>query len=291
VHGGCSRRSASRHDGVRTLRLCRFDDDRLGIVEGTIVRDVSTLLERLPAIRWPAPPGDALIAHLDSLRPWLESARAAAPSLDLARVRLRSPAARPGKVIAVRDNYAVAAGHSDEPQQRVPELFLKATSSVAGPGDGIKLGVPGRRVDHEVELAAVIGRRVERGSSPNASGTVAGYCIGIDVTLRGPEDRGLRKSLDGYTLLGPWLVTVDEVRDPRGLEIELAVGSDVRQRGNTAQMRHSVDALIAAAAAYMTLHPGDVIMTGTPPGVGPLAAGDAVHCAIERIGAMSVDVR
>jgi 2-keto-4-pentenoate hydratase/2-oxohepta-3-ene-1,7-dioic acid hydratase in catechol pathway len=260
-------------------------------VEGTIVRDVSTVLERLPAIRWPAPPGDALIAHLDSLRPLLESVRAVAPSLDLARVRLRSPVACPGKVLAVRDNYAIDADRADVPLRPAPELFLKAASSVAGPGDGIELGVPGRRVDHEVELAVVIGRRVERGSSPTAPEVVAGYCIGIDVTLRGPEDRGLRKSLDGYTLLGPWLVTVDEVRDPRGLEIELAVGSDVRQRGNTAQMRHSVDALLAAAAAYMTLQPGDVIMTGTPRGVGPLAAGDAVHCAIERIGAMSVDVR
>lgn len=263
----------------------------MGVVEGTVVRDVSAVLERLPAVRWPTPPGDALIAHLHSLRPWLESMRAVAPSVDLARVRLRSPVASPGKVIAVRDNYDAVADHADGPQRRVPELFLKAASSVAGPGDGIELFSAGRRVDHEVELAAVIGRRVERGTSPAASDAVAGYCIGIDVTLRGPEDRGLRKSLDGYTLLGPWLVTADELQDPRGLEIELAIGPDVRQRGNTARMRHSVDALIAAAAAYMTLHPGDVIMTGTPSGVGSLVAGDAVHCAIERIGAMSVHVR
>lgn len=260
-------------------------------MEGAVVRDVSAVLERLPAVRWPALPGDALITHLHNLRPWLESARAVAPLLDLARVRLRSPVASPGKVIAVRDNYDVSADHAGGPQRRVPELFLKAPSSVAGPGDGIELIFPGRRVDHEVELAAVIGRRVERGSSPVAREAVAGYCIGIDVTLRGPEDRGLRKSLDGYTVLGPWLVTADEVPDPRGLEIQLAVGSDVRQQGNTARMRHSVDVLTAAAAAYMTLHPGDVIMTGTPSGVGPLVAGDAVHCAIERIGAMSVHVR
>jgi 2,4-didehydro-3-deoxy-L-rhamnonate hydrolase len=260
-------------------------------VEGSVVRDVSAVLERLPVVRWPELPGDALITHLRGLRPWLESARAFAPSLDLERMRLRSPVASPRKVVAVRDNYDAAADHADASQRHVPELFLKAPSSVAGPGDGIELIFPLRRVDHEVELAAVVGRRVERGSSPTASEAVAGYCIGIDVTLRGPEDRGLRKSLDGYTLLGPWLVTADELCDPRGLEIQLAVGSDVRQQGNTARMRHSVDALIAAAAAYMTLHAGDVIMTGTPPGVGPLVAGDTVHCAIERIGAMSVHVR
>jgi len=252
---------------------------------------VTPVLERLPARRWPAPAGDALIAGLRGLLPWLEAARASAPLLDLERVRLRSPVANPGKVIAVRGNYPLADDGTDVQPPEPPDLFLKAPSSVAGPGDGIELGAHGRRVDHEVELAAVIGRRVERGSRPTASEAVAGYCIGIDVTLRGPEDRGLRKSLDGYTLLGPWLVTVDELRDPRGLEFELAVGSETRQRSNTARMRHPVDALMAAAAAYMTLHPGDVIMTGTPSGVGPLVAGDTVHCAIERIGAMSVQVR
>jgi len=231
------------------------------------------------------------VAHLPDLRRWIEAARADAPVLDLDRIRLRSPVANPGKVIAVRGNYAGTDGASTGALAATPELFLKSPSSVVGPSDGIELRFPGRQVDHEVELVVVIGRRVECVTVEHALASVAGYCVGIDVTLRGPEDRGLRKSLDGFTVLGPWLVTPDEVGDAGRLGIELSVNDELRQCGNTAQMRHGIAALVAAAASYFVLAPGDVIMTGTPAGVGPLARGDIVHCAIERVGAMLVAVR
>ena len=280
-----------RRDGRDLLKLCRFDADRLGVVDGPLVRDVTPVLERLPAQRWPAPRGDALIGHLAGLRPWIEAACVAAPAIELDRVTLRSPVAGPGQVIAVRANYRGAAASDAGTTPSAPELFLKAASSVAGPGDGIELRLPGRQVDHEVELVAVVGQRVDGPTLALQHEVVAGYCIGIDVTMRGAEDRGLRKSLDGFTLLGPWLTTADEVADPSGLEVELSVNGEIRQRGNTARLVHDVSALLAAAAGYFTLQPGDIVMTGTPPGVGPLERGDVVRCSIDRLGALRVDVR
>jgi 2-keto-4-pentenoate hydratase/2-oxohepta-3-ene-1,7-dioic acid hydratase in catechol pathway len=273
------------------LKLCRFDADRLGVVDGPFVRDVTPVLERLPAQRWPVPPGDALVSHLAGLRPWIEAASAAAPSIEIERVKLRSPVANPGKVIAVRDNYRGTEAGAAGATSHDPELFLKAASSIAGPGDGLELRKPGRRVDHEVEVVAVVGQRVDGPTQALHQGVVAGYCIGIDVTMRGPEDRGLRKSLDGFTLLGPWLTTADEIADPSSLEVELSVNGELRQRGNTARLVHGISALLAAAASYFTLQPGDVLMTGTPPGVGPLERGDVVRCSIDRLGILHVEVR
>jgi 2-keto-4-pentenoate hydratase/2-oxohepta-3-ene-1,7-dioic acid hydratase in catechol pathway len=256
-------------------------------VDGARVHDVTPVIERLPPSRWPSPPGDALIAHLRTLRPHIEQMLAGVPTVALDRVRLQSPVANPGKVIAVRSNYPGASSSASDG----PQLFLKASSSVAGPGAGIELRWPGRRVDHEVELVAVIGRRIDRAKAADALAAVAGYCIGIDVTLRGDEDRGLRKSLDGFTVLGPWLTTADEGVGVTDAAIELAVNGTLRQSGCTSQMMRGVGEIIAEASQYFVLEPGDVVMTGTPPGVGPLAAGDQVYCAIEGLGSMRVAVR
>jgi 2,4-didehydro-3-deoxy-L-rhamnonate hydrolase len=255
------------------------------------VRDVTPVLERMSAQRWPAPPGDALIAHLAALRPWIEAACAGAPPIELGRVSLRAPVANPGKVVAVRGNYRGGEAGETAAASSGPEMFLKAASSVAGPGDGIELRLPGRRVDHELEMVAVVGRRVDGPAQALQHGVVAGYCIGIDVTMRGAEDRGLRKSLDGFTLLGPWLTTADEIVEAGRLEMEFSVNGAVRQRGSTSQLVHGVPALLAAAAGYFTLQPGDILMTGTPPGVGPLERGDVVRCSIDRLGTMRVEVR
>ena len=141
------------------------------------------------------------------------------------------------------------------------------------------------------ELVAIVGRVCDNAEPASALDCLAGYCIGIDVTLRGDEDRGLRKSLDGYTVLGPWLTTADEAGDPAGRRITLEVNGEPRQDGDTSQMRHGVAELVAFASRYFTLRPGDVIMTGTPAGVGPLEPGDAIACRIEGLGEMNVAVR
>ncbi len=283
------------------MRLARYDDDRLGVVEGERVLDVSAVLERLPALRWPLPLGDVLIARLEDLRPEIARLAADAPAKPLAEVRLLSPVANPSKIIAAPVNYqkhldearADAAIHHGAELKTIDHygLFLKANSALVGPGEGIRLRFPERRNDHEVELAAVIGREGSDIAAERALDHVVGYAIGLDMTVRGPEDRSLRKSIDSYAVLGPWLVTADEIADPGTLDLELTLNGEVRQRSNTRHLIFDVPKLIAYASAAYTLYPGDIIMTGTPEGVGPVAAGDVIEAEIEGIGAMTVEVR
>jgi 2-keto-4-pentenoate hydratase/2-oxohepta-3-ene-1,7-dioic acid hydratase in catechol pathway len=169
-------------------------------------------------------------------------------------------------------------------------MFLKATSAVVGPGEGVKLVHTDRRNDHEVELALVIGRSAKNVSAAAAPDYIAGYCIGLDMTIRGPEERSLRKSPDSYCVLGPWLVTPDEVGDPGKRQVSIAVNGEPRQDASTSDLILGVAQLIAWGSTFYTLHPGDVILTGTPQGVGPVRPGDTMRARIDRIGAMQVKV-
>jgi 2-keto-4-pentenoate hydratase/2-oxohepta-3-ene-1,7-dioic acid hydratase in catechol pathway len=282
------------------MRLCRFDENRLGVVTGDVVRDVTQALRRLPAAGYPFPPHDALVAHLDALRPELEQLSAKAPALPLERVSLLSPVANPGKVIAAPVNYrkhleealADKGIHHGNLVQEIHRagMFLKATSSVVGPGAGVRLVHLDRRNDHEVELAVIVGRRGRNIAAEEALQHVAGYCIGLDMTIRGPEERSLRKSPDSYCVLGPWLVTRDEIDDPGRLQVSLAVNGEVRQNAHTSDLILSVAQLIAWGSSFYTLYPGDVLLTGTPQGVGPVRPGDVMTASVERIGSMRVAV-
>ena len=282
------------------MRICRFDDDKLGVVRDGAVFDVSSVLKRLPQRRWPIPPGDDLIAHLDDLRPLIDAAANRAEPLPLDQVVLRAPVANPGKIIgapvnyhAHRDEAAADAGLNFGGEVKTIEtygLFLKASSALVGPGDGVSLRFPDRRNDHEVELAAVIGRTVKAVEPDAALDAVAGYCIGLDMTVRGTEDRSLRKSIDSYAVLGPWLATADEIVDPDDLSFEIAVNDEVRQRSNTSMLIFGIAELIAYASRFYTLHPGDIIMTGTPEGVGPVEPGDVMTCHVQDLGEMQVAV-
>jgi 2-keto-4-pentenoate hydratase/2-oxohepta-3-ene-1,7-dioic acid hydratase in catechol pathway len=267
------------------VKLGRFGDDRIGVVRGAFVHDVTAAVDVATSPTYARSRGDALIAGFEQLRPRLEAACDSAPRLDLASVQWLSPVTSPSRVIAVRTNYGPGAAGSD------PDLFVKSPSSVVGPSEGIELRFPGRRTDHEVELVAVVGRECDAVAPAEALDCLAGYCIGIDVTLRGDEDRGLRKSLDGYTVLGPWLTTADEIGNPAGRRIALDVNGEPRQDGDTSQMRHDVAGIVSFASRYFRLRPGDVIMTGTPAGVGPLEPGDSIECRIEGLGEMHVAVR
>jgi 2-keto-4-pentenoate hydratase/2-oxohepta-3-ene-1,7-dioic acid hydratase in catechol pathway len=284
------------------MRLCRFGENRLGLVSAGEVRDVTAALDVLPSYRYPLPQADPLIAHLPDVVARIRALDASAPRMSLEGLRLLSPVANPGKLVAAPVNYQK---HLDEVRTN-PEihahnpghivtihtagLFLKATSSLAGPGEGIVIRTPDRRTDHEVELAAVIGRTADRVSRAEALQCVAGYAIGLDITIRGSEDRSFRKSPDSYSVLGPWLVTADEIPDPGSLDLQISVNGDVRQQSNTRHLTLDVAALIELASAWYTLRPGDVIFTGTPEGVGPIVPGDRLVATIDRIGAMTVDV-
>jgi 2-keto-4-pentenoate hydratase/2-oxohepta-3-ene-1,7-dioic acid hydratase in catechol pathway len=285
------------------MKLCRFGEGRLGLVEGSNVRDVTAALDVLPAYRYPLPTHDVLIANLDKVTERVRSIAASGPRLPLAGLKLLSPVANPGKVIAAPVNYQK---HLDEVKGDVQlhqntqthtitiqkaGLFLKATSSLVGPGEGIALRFLDRRNDHEVELALVIGKEANNVPASEALQYVAGYAIGLDITIRGTEDRSFRKSPDSYTVLGPWLVTADEISNPGDLDLGITVNDEVRQKSNTKYMILGVPELIELASSFYTLYPGDIISTGTPEGVSPIVPGDAIVATIDKIGSMEVKVR
>jgi 2-keto-4-pentenoate hydratase/2-oxohepta-3-ene-1,7-dioic acid hydratase in catechol pathway len=285
------------------MRFCRFDDGRLGLVQGDTVKDVTAALEVLPPARYPFPQHDVLIANLTAVADRARTIANEAPSLAVDRVRLLSPVANPGKIIAAPVNYQK---HLDEvrenPQLHASSpghtftihsagLFLKATSSLVGPGQGIVVRCAKRRTDHEVELAVVIGRTASRVKRDEALSYVAGYSIGLDISIRGSEDRSFRKSPDSYSVLGPWLVTADEVPDPGSLDLAITVNGQLRQQSNTKYMILGVPELIEMASAFYTLQPGDLLFTGTPEGVSPIEAGDHIVATIDTIGTMTVVTR
>ena len=285
------------------MRLCWFGDARLGLVDGSNVQDVTAALDVLPSYRYPLPTYDVFIANLPRVRGRIRAVSADAPSMPLTGLKLLSPVANPNKVIGAPVNYhkhldevrTDAQLHQDNQAHMAvihkTGLFLKASSSLVGPGEGIALRKLDRRNDHEVELAVVIGKTANNVSRTEALEYVAGYSIGLDLTIRGPEERSLRKSPDSYAVLGPWLVTADEISNPGQLDLKLSVNGEVRQNSNTKYMILGVPELIEFASAFYTLHPGDVIVTGTPEGVSPIEPGDTIVATIEKIGTMEVKVR
>jgi len=283
------------------MRLCRFGDGRLGVVEDSNVRDVTAALEVLPSYRYPLPAFDVLIANLDKVAERVRAIAAQSPLLPLASVKLLSPVANPGKIIGAPVNYpkhleevrADAQLHHDNQIAVIHKagMFLKATSSLVGAGEGINLRKLDRRNDHEVELAVVIGKQGNNIRRSDALNHVAGYSIGLDLTIRGPEERSLRKSPDSYTVLGPWLVTPDEIPNPGELDLRISVNGEVRQNSNTKYLILGVPELIEFASSFYTLYPGDIIITGTPEGVSPIHPGDMIVASIEKIGTMEVMVR
>ncbi|MGE5146512.1 MAG: fumarylacetoacetate hydrolase family protein, partial [Candidatus Eiseniibacteriota bacterium] len=166
-----------------------------------------------------------------------------------------------------------------------------AGSALIGCGQEIVLRFDTRRNDHEAELGVIIGKKADRVSRADAMSYVAGYSIALDMTVRGTEDRSLRKSLDTYSVLGPWMVTADEIKDPGNIEFSIKVNDELRQHANTRDLIFDIPKLIEYASSFYALHPGDIIMTGTPEGVGPVKPGDVMHVEFQNIGKMDVKVR
>lgn len=195
------------------------------------------------------------------------------------------PPVLPGKIICVGRNYAEHAREQGVDVPELPMLFLKPPSSVIGPGDAIQLPPQSAQVEHEAELAVVIGRRGKWVTAEDAVHYILGYTIANDVTARdlqrrdGQWTRG--KGFDTFCPLGPW---IDTNTDPADVLISCRVNGELRQMASTREMVFTVQQLVAFVTSIMTVEPGDVILTGTPAGIGPLAAGDIVSISVEGLG-------
>jgi 2-keto-4-pentenoate hydratase/2-oxohepta-3-ene-1,7-dioic acid hydratase in catechol pathway len=208
-------------------------------------------------------------------------------ALNLADVRLLSPVL-PSKVVAVGRNYA---SHAAEMGGEVPEqplIFLKPSTAVIGPRDAIASPATSERVDFEGELAVVISRLCRDVPEERAMDVVLGYTCGNDVTARDQQKTdgqwSRAKGYDSFCPLGPWVET--EI-DPTDLAITTSLNGEIKQSSRTSMMMHKIPSLIAYITACMTLLPGDVILTGTPEGIGPMLVGDEVTVEIEGIGALT----
>lgn len=206
-------------------------------------------------------------------------------------VKLLAPVT-PGKIVCVGRNYAEHAREQNVDVPEIPILFMKPPSAVIGPGDSIILPPQSSRVEHEGELAVVIGREGRWISANQALDYVLGYTVANDVTARdlqrrdGQWTRG--KGFDTFCPLGPW---VETDLDPADVLVQTRVNGEMRQMASTREMMFPVEQLIAFISSVMTLHPGDLLLTGTPAGIGPLQPGDVVEVTVEGIGSLSNPVR
>jgi 2,4-didehydro-3-deoxy-L-rhamnonate hydrolase len=219
------------------------------------------------------------------------------PSISLAGQRIGAPIARPGKVVCIGLNYADHAAESGQPVPTEPIIFMKDPSTVVGPFDDVHYPRGGTKLDWEVELGVVIGSTARYVADHAAAlACVAGYCVSHDVSERafqlergGQWDKG--KSCETFNPVGPWLVSADEVPDSQQLDLWLDVNGASAQRGTTATMVFDVAELVRYVSQFMVLEPGDLINTGTPPGVGMgqhppryLEPGDQVSLGIHGLG-------
>lgn len=282
------------------MKICRFNRGLLGLVRGDHVIDITPVLGLLAPQHYPLPQKDLLIEALPNLRSAIEAEAKKGAEYALSAIRFEAPVANPGKIIGAPINYKAhieeskadpGVGHGRNITS-IGEwgLFLKAGSSLIGCSDDIVLRFPERRNDHEVELGVVIGKKGSRIAAADAMDHVAGYTVALDMTLRGTEFQCFRKSIDSYSVIGPWLVTADEVADPNKLGLWLTVNGEPRQKSNTSYMVYDIARLIEFASSFYTLMPGDIIMSGTPEGVGPVKPGDLIEAGVESIGQFSIRV-
>ncbi len=255
------------------MKLCRYNDQRLGLISGEQVIDVSEGIAAAGEWRWPLPPGDRLIAALDAVRASVEEHRKWGFVQLHRSVALLSPVANPTKIVVARTD---GSAHGDE-----RGLFL-GNPVPAGPGEGAA-ALPDRPTDCEIAPAIVVGRTARVIEEADALDHVAGYAIALRTTARG---RG--EAVDDRAVIGPWLATADEIADPDALA--LRVNGETRRDTTGARRSRGCRRLIASASRRYTLYPGDVVV-GAPEISRPVQPGNIVRCEIEGIGAMEVAVR
>jgi 2-keto-4-pentenoate hydratase/2-oxohepta-3-ene-1,7-dioic acid hydratase in catechol pathway len=271
---------------MKLLRYGPIGAEKPGLLaaDGTI-RDLSGHLSDLSG----AALDPAALAKLAPIDP------ASLPEVSSAE-RLGACVAGTGKFICIGLNYSDHAAESGMAVPPEPVIFMKATSAICGPNDDVLIPRGSEKTDWEVELGIVIGKTAKYVSEADALDYVAGYCVSHDVSERGfqTERSGQwtkGKSCDTFGPIGPWLVTKDEITDPQNLSMWLKVNGETMQDGTTSTMVYGVAFLVSYLSQFMSLHPGDVISTGTPPGVGMgmkppryLKPGDVVELGIEGLG-------
>jgi 2-keto-4-pentenoate hydratase/2-oxohepta-3-ene-1,7-dioic acid hydratase in catechol pathway len=274
------------------MRFVRYDGERLGLLtdDGSGVVDLTDRLglgARDPLAEYVRGDDDA------------SEYAGADPDHDRDDVEVNAPVRRPGKVVAAPLNYenhieeAIADREITTDEWFSIEdkgYFLKAPSSVVGPDHGVELPFSDRRVDHEIELAFVIGSDVKDVTATDAWDHIFGYTILLDISVRGDQDRSNRKSYDTFTVIGPCVATPEVVGDPQDLEMELRLNGDTRQADSTSDMVYTCADVVEYASLGTTLEAGDVVTTGTPAGVSALSDGDTIEAEIEDVGSMTVDV-
>ena len=275
------------------MKLLRFgppNQEQPGILDAAgNIRSLAGIIDDLA--------GDALSpTSLDRLHELELDALPLVPRSSPLAPRLGPPVARTGKIMCIGLNYADHAAETGAQQPKEPVLFMKATSAICGPNDDVRIPRGSTQTDWEVELGVVIGSPAKYVSEADALNYVAGYCISHDISERSfQKDRGGQwtkgKSCDTFGPLGPWLVTKDEIPDPQNLDLWLEVDGQRRQNGNTRTMIFGVAKLVSYLSEFFTLHPGDIISTGTPAGVGLgmkpptfLRPGQTIRLGIQGLG-------
>ena len=275
------------------MKLCYFNDYRLGVIKGDTVVDVTDAVKDIPHI-------DTrdliigLIAKWDSHKAKVEKAAADGKGVPLKDVRLRPPVPKPGNIVCMAVNYMEDGTLKERPQINA---FHKAASAVIGEGDTMVLpDVPASIFEGEAELALIIGKPATRASQADAMGHIFGYTCFIDGSARGLPPPGnvffQMKSRDTFAPIGPWIVTADEIADPQNLNITLTNNGQVMQKFNTNDMAHNIPRCIEWASSIHTLNPGDILATGTNHrGLNSFMDGDKIELTVEKVGTLKFNVK
>ncbi len=277
------------------MKLLRFGStgaEKPGILDGEIIRDLSSVIDD-----WNGQTvNDETVSKIAAMD------LSSLPVVN-GNTRLGPCIANSGKFICIGLNYSDHAAESGSEVPPEPVIFFKATSAIIGPYDDVIIPRNSYKTDWEVELGIVIGRHAKYVSEEESLDHVAGFCVVNDLSERtfqiersGQWVKG--KSCDTFGPIGPWLLSRDEVLDPQALRLWLKINGEIRQNGNTKTMVYGVKHLVSYVSQFMSLHPGDIISTGTPPGVGMgmnpptyLKAGDVIELGIDGLGMQRQNVR
>lgn len=274
------------------MKIARFDGGRIGVVIGDRIHDVSEACGVDPA-EWPPMGMITTIAAFDELRPGIERCLGLSVGVPLSGVTLDTPIPWPHKLLALPNNFHA---HSAEMGQQsdvagTEGFFMKSNAALIGPADAIVIpDRPGRNFHHECELAIIVGKTGRKIALEDALDYIFGYACLIDVTMRGKEERVMRKSFDTFCPVGPWITTADEVGAPDDIDMKLWVNGELRQHSVANMMIVGIREQVQTCSEVTTLVPGDIIASGTMAGVGPLKPGDTVEIEIARVGKMKLAV-